>query len=73
MTLFQIVIVSLILYICIYALADRICKCVEHCATNKAFSRYLDSKGIKMAEIPKEFEKMYKEASNNGQSGKTEI
>lgn len=48
MTLFQIVIISLILYICIYALVDRICKCVEHCAINKAFGTYLDNKEIKM-------------------------
>lgn len=72
MTLFQIVIVSLIIYICTYALIDRICKCVEHCATNKAFSRYLDSKGIKMTEVPAEFENFYKEASSNGKSGETE-
>lgn len=47
MTLFQIVIISLIFYMCIYALVDRICKCVEYCAMNKAFDKYLDGKDVK--------------------------
>ena len=32
-----------IIYICIYALINRICQCTEHCATARAFSRLYDS------------------------------
>lgn len=38
MTLIQQIIVLSILYLCAYALIDRICKCIEHCATAKAYS-----------------------------------
>lgn len=43
MTLFQQMIVVFILYMCIYALVTRICQCVEHCATAKAFAKYQQS------------------------------
>ena len=28
---------ALVIYICIYALLDRVCKCAEHCAEMKAY------------------------------------
>lgn len=34
-----------ILYFCMYALINRICRCVEHCATAKAYSRLVE-KGV---------------------------
>lgn len=34
-----------IFYLCIYALVNRVCRCVEHCATAKAYSRLVE-KGI---------------------------
>lgn len=33
----------LLAYICIYALIARVCKCVEHCATARAFSKFRES------------------------------
>lgn len=43
MTLFQQVLLVLILFICVYTLIDRICKCVEHCATAKAFGKFREN------------------------------
>lgn len=43
MTLIQQLIVLIILYLCVYTLIDRICKCVEHCATAKAYSKFREN------------------------------
>lgn len=39
MTFVQTAVIFLILYLCIYALIDRVCKCIEHCATARAYSK----------------------------------
>lgn len=39
------VLIFFILYLCIYALVNRICRCVEHCATARAYSRLVE-KGV---------------------------
>ncbi|RHF61860.1 hypothetical protein [[Ruminococcus] lactaris] len=36
-TFMQLIIMFLIVYVCLYALVDRIMKCIEHCATAKAY------------------------------------
>lgn len=33
----------LIIFICAYTLIDRICKCIEHCATAKAYSKFREN------------------------------
>lgn len=38
MTAFQQALLIVIIFICTYAPIDRICKCIEHCATTKAYS-----------------------------------
>lgn len=43
MTLIQQLIVLIILYLCAYTLIDRICKCVEHCATAKAYCKFREN------------------------------
>ena len=42
-TVIQIIIMFLIAYVCFYALVDRIMKCIEHCATAKAYGRFRDA------------------------------
>lgn len=37
---FQLVIVGLIFFVCLYALVDRICKCVEQRAIAKSFAQF---------------------------------
>lgn len=41
MTIFQYFLAFVVLYICIYALIDRVCKCIEHCSTAKAYGNFL--------------------------------
>lgn len=43
MTLVQQLIVLIILFLCVYMLIDRICKCIEHCATAKAYSKFREN------------------------------
>lgn len=43
MTIFQQITVLIILYICVYALISRICKCIEHCATARAYSKFREN------------------------------
>lgn len=42
-TVIQIIIMFLIGYVCFYALVDRIMKCIEHCATAKAYGRFREA------------------------------
>lgn len=35
LTFLQMIISFLIIYLCVYALVDRIMRCIEHCATEK--------------------------------------
>lgn len=43
MMLIQQLIVLIILYLCAYTLIDRLCKCIEHCATAKAYSKFREN------------------------------
>lgn len=43
MSFVQYVIAFLILYICVYALINRVCQCIEHCATAKAYSKFREN------------------------------
>lgn len=36
-------IIAVIIYICFYSLIDRVCKCIEHCANAKSFTRTADA------------------------------
>ena len=38
-TVIQIIIMFLIVYVCLYSLIDRVMKCIEHCATARAYGR----------------------------------
>ncbi len=61
-TVIQIIIMFLIGYVCLYALVDRVMKCIEHCATAKAYGQFREA-GVmtKMDELGAAIEKSYKE------------
>lgn len=42
-TVMQLIIMFLIGYVCLYSLVDRIMKCIEHCATAKAYSKFREA------------------------------
>ena len=44
MTLLQYLIIFVIAYICAYSLVDRICKCIEHCASAKEYAKLEEAK-----------------------------
>lgn len=61
-TVIQIIIMFFIGYVCLYALIDRIMKCIEHCATARAYGRFREA-GVmtKMDKLGADIEKSYKE------------
>lgn len=62
MTFVQIVIAFLIAYICVYALINRVCQCIEHCATAKAYSKFRESgMQLKMDDVEADIKKSNKE------------
>lgn len=42
-TVMQLIIMFLIGYVCLYSLVDRIMKCIEHCTTAKAYSKFREA------------------------------
>lgn len=34
--------ITVVAYLLVYALIDRVCKCIEHCATARAFNNFTD-------------------------------
>lgn len=43
MSFLQYMIAFFILYLCVYALISRVCKCIEHCATARAYSKFREN------------------------------
>ena len=43
MTFWQITVMVVALYICFYAVISRICQCVEHCATARAYAKFREN------------------------------
>ena len=66
-TVIQIIIMFLIAYVCFYALVDRIMKCIEHCATARAYGQFKESGAmIEMDDVADGIAKS-KEEKNNGE------
>lgn len=64
-TVIQIIIMFLIGYVCLYALLDRVMKCIEHCATARAYGRFRES-GVmtKMDDVAASIAKSKEEKEN---------
>lgn len=43
MTFIQYLILFSLVYLYVYALIGRICKCIEHCATARAYSKFREN------------------------------
>lgn len=64
-TVIQIIIMFLIGYVCLYALLDRVMKCIEHCATARAYGRFREAGVmIKMDDVAGGIAKSKKEKDN---------
>lgn len=65
MTFIQIVVGLLIIYICLYALINRVCQCIEHCATARAYSKFRENGVlVKMDDVEAGIMKSKKEKDN---------
>lgn len=64
-TVIQIIIMFLIGYVCLYSLIDRVMKCIEHCATARAYGRFKEA-GImtKMGDVAAGIAKSKEEKEN---------
>ena len=64
-TVIQIIIMFLIGYVCLYSLLDRVMKCIEHCATARAYGRFKETGGmIKMNDVAAGIAKSKEEKDN---------
>lgn len=41
MNSFEIGLLSVVIFVCVYTLIDRICKCIEQCALGKSYTEFL--------------------------------
>lgn len=65
MNFVQYVIAFLILYLCMYALINRVCQCIEHCATARAYSKFRENGvAVKMDAVEAGIQKSNKEKKN---------
>lgn len=65
MTFIQIVVAFLIIYLCVYALINRVCQCIEHCATARAYSKFRENGVlVKMDDLEAGIQKLNKEREN---------
>ncbi len=54
--------ILVIIYLCIYALINRVCQCIEHCATARAYSKFRENGVlVKMDDVAADIQKSNKE------------
>lgn len=60
MNFVQYMLAFLVLYLCAYALINRVCQCIEHCATARAYSKFRENGNFSRnpRECTKNFRKM---------------
>lgn len=64
MTFWQMIIAFVIVYCCFYSLISRICQCIEHCATARAYSKFRENGVlVKMDDVEASIKKSNKEKS----------
>ena len=65
MTFIQFIVAFFILYLCVYALINRVCKCIEHCATARAYSKFRENGVlVKMDDVEAGIQKSNQEKEN---------
>lgn len=62
MTFIQFIVAFFILYLCVFTLINRVCKCIEHCATARAYSKFRENGVlVKMDDVEAGIQKSNKE------------
>lgn len=65
MTFIQFIVAFFILYLCVFALINRVCKCIEHCVTARAYSKFGENGVlVKMDDVEAGIQKSNKEKEN---------
>ena len=65
MTFIQFIVAFFIFYLCVYALINRVCKCIEHCATARAYSKFRENGVlVKMDDVEAGIQKSNQEKEN---------
>lgn len=65
MTFIQFIVAFFILYLCVYALINRVRKCIEHCATARAYSKFRENGVlVKMDDVEAGIQKSNQEKEN---------
>lgn len=65
MIFIQYVIAFLIVYLCVYSLINRVCQCIEHCTTARAYSKFRENGMLlKMDDVEAGIKKSNKEKEN---------
>lgn len=68
MTFIQFIVALFILYLCVFALINRVCKCIEHCATARAYSKFRENGVlVKMDDVKAGIQKSNKEKNDVGE------
>ncbi len=53
------------IYLCVYALINRVCQCIERCATARAYSKFRENGiAVKMDDVAAGIQKSNKEKEN---------
>ncbi len=59
------IITFFVIYLCVYALIGRICQCIEHCATARAYSKFRENGVlVKLDDVEAGIKKSMKEKEN---------
>mgnify|MGYP000481198907 CR=1 FL=1 len=66
-TVIQIIIMFLIGYICLYTLVDRVMKCIEHCATARAYGQFKEAGAMMETDDVADSIAKSKEEKSNGE------
>lgn len=57
--------ILVVIYLCVYALINRVCQCIEHCATARAYSKFRENGVlVKMDDVEAGIMKSKKEKDN---------
>lgn len=54
MSFIQLLFMFIVVYLCVYSLIDRVLKCIEHCATAKAYGKFREAGIMTTLEAVKE-------------------
>ena len=43
LTFMQAILLTIIVFLCVYTVVDRLCRCIEVCSTNRSYKKFLET------------------------------